>query len=100
MASGFASAFFASAVLPFFPVVATGGFQPFADFGSIADVFAAFFGEDLVGGGAQRRRPSRGGDVQAVVEVDLEEAFTGLAVTVPAEVAAQLAEVVAPAVRV
>ena len=69
----------------------TGGFQPFADFGSIADVFAAFFGEDLVGGGAQRRRPSRGGDVQAVVEVDLEEAFTGLAVTVPAEVAAPCA---------
>ena len=49
----------------------TGGFQPFADFGSIADVFAAFFGEDLLGGGAQRGRTSRGGDVQAVVEVDL-----------------------------
>ena len=69
----------------------TGGFQPFADFGSIADVFAAFFGEDLLGGGAQPGRTSRGGDVQAVVEVDLAEAFTGLAVTVPADVAAPCA---------
>ncbi|MGH3076876.1 MAG: molecular chaperone DnaJ [Gaiellaceae bacterium] len=66
----------------------TGGFQPFADFGSIADVFAAFFGEDLLGGGPLRARASRGGDVQAVLEVDLEEAFTGVSVTVPAEVAA------------
>ena len=67
----------------------TGGFQPFADFGSIADVFAAFFGEDLLGGGvASRARASRGGDVQAVLEIDLEEAFTGVSVAVPAEVAA------------
>jgi molecular chaperone DnaJ len=66
----------------------TGGFQPFADFGSIADVFAAFFGEDLLGGGtASRGRTARGGDVQAVVELDLEEAFAGTSVTVPAEVA-------------
>ncbi len=69
----------------------TGGFQPFADFGSIADVFAAFFGEDILGGGGPRGRTSRGGDVQAVVEVDLEEAFAGLAVTVPADVAAPCA---------
>ena len=68
----------------------TGGFQPFADFGSIADVFAAFFGEDLLGGAA-RGRTSRGGDVQAVVEIGLEEAFTGLGVTVPADVAAPCA---------
>ena len=42
-----------------------GGFEPaFADFGSLADVFAAFFGEDLLGGAgseaaraARRRRP-------------------------------------------
>jgi molecular chaperone DnaJ len=66
----------------------TGGFQPFADFGSIADVFAAFFGEDLLGGGAPRGRATRGGDVQALVEIDLEEAFGGVSVTVPAEVAA------------
>ncbi|HEU4972912.1 MAG TPA: J domain-containing protein [Gaiellaceae bacterium] len=64
-----------------------GGFEPhFADFGSVADIFAAFFGEDLLGGGA-RQRPQRGGDVQAVVEIDLEEAFAGATVTVPLDVA-------------
>jgi molecular chaperone DnaJ len=63
-----------------------GGFEPhFADFGSVADIFAAFFGEDLLGGA--RQRPQRGGDVQAVVEIDLEEAFTGTTVTVPLDVA-------------
>jgi molecular chaperone DnaJ len=67
----------------------TGGFQPFADFGSIADVFAAFFGEDLLGGRTESRgRPTRGGDVQAVVEIDLEEAFTGVSISVPGSVAA------------
>jgi molecular chaperone DnaJ len=64
-----------------------GGFEPgFADFGSLSDIFAAFFGEDvLVGGG--RQRSQRGGDVQAFVEIDLEEAFTGATVTVPLDVA-------------
>jgi molecular chaperone DnaJ len=66
-----------------------GGFQPFADFGSIADVFAAFFGEDLLGArGAPRARATRGGDVQAVVEIDLEDAFAGVALAVPVDVAA------------
>jgi molecular chaperone DnaJ len=68
-----------------------GGFEPtFADFGNIADVFAAFFGEDLFGAtGAQRRghAQARGGDVLAVVEIDLEDAYRGLAVGVPIEVA-------------
>lgn len=65
-----------------------GGFEPaFADFGSLADVFAAFFGEDLVGA-RQRGRAPRGGDVQAVVEIELEEAFTGVDVKIPLEVAA------------
>ena len=64
-----------------------GGFETaFTDFGSVSDIFAAFFGEDLLGGGA-RQRPQRGGDVQAVVEIDLEEAFTGASVTVPLDVA-------------
>jgi molecular chaperone DnaJ len=64
-----------------------GGFEPhFSDFGSVADIFAAFFGEDLLGGGA-RQRPQRGGDVQAVVEIDLEEAFAGATITVPLDVA-------------
>jgi molecular chaperone DnaJ len=65
-----------------------GGFQPtFADFGSLADVFAAFFGDDAFGMSTARRQPMRGGDVQAIVEIDLEEAFTGIAVTVPVDVA-------------
>jgi molecular chaperone DnaJ len=64
-----------------------GGFEPaFTDFGNLSDVFAAFFGEDLLGGGG-RQRPQRGGDVQAVVEIDLEEAFTGVPVAVPVDVA-------------
>jgi len=65
-----------------------GGFEPaFADFGSLADVFAAFFGEDLVGGARQRGRARSGGDVQGVVEIELEDAFTGLVARVPVEVA-------------
>jgi molecular chaperone DnaJ len=64
------------------------GFEStFVDFGSLSDVFAAFFGEDIMGATRTRARSTRGGDVQAVVEIDLEEAFTGVAVTVPVEVA-------------
>ena len=66
-----------------------GGFHSsFSDFGSLADVFASFFGEDLFGGGsAQGQRSQRGGDLQTVVEIDLEEAFAGAELTVPVEVA-------------
>jgi molecular chaperone DnaJ len=65
-----------------------GGFQPhFADFGSLADVFAAFFGDDLLAGGARDQRTRGGGDVQAVVEIDLEDAFTGLSATAPVQLA-------------
>ena len=66
-----------------------GGFESaFTDFGSLADVFASFFGDDLFGGGsAQRQRSQRGGDVQTVVEIELEDAFTGTELNVPVEVA-------------
>jgi molecular chaperone DnaJ len=65
-----------------------GGFEPaFMDFGSLSDVFAAFFGEDILGASRQRGRPARGGDLQALVEIELEEAFTGVGVKVPVEVA-------------
>ncbi len=66
-----------------------GGFEPmFADFGSLADVFASFFGEDLLGGAArQRQSGQRGGDVQATIEIELEDAFTGIAVSAPVRVA-------------
>jgi len=63
-----------------------GGFESaFTDFGNLSDIFAAFFGDDLLGGG--RQRSQRGGDVQAVLEIDLEEAFAGATVTVPLDVA-------------
>jgi molecular chaperone DnaJ len=64
-----------------------GGFEPFAHFGDLSDIFAAFFGEDLLGGAATARRSGRGRDLQAVVDIDLEEAYTGIGVTVPVEVA-------------
>lgn len=68
----------------------TGGFHPtFTDFGSISDVFAAFFGDDLFAGPSRSGGVSRGGDVQALVEIDLAEALTGVAVSVQVEVAAE-----------
>ena len=63
------------------------GFEPaFTDFGSIADIFASFFGDDF-GGAGQRSRPQRGGDVQVVAQIELEEAFTGVTARVPVEIA-------------
>ena len=65
-----------------------GGFQPtFTDFGNIADVFAAFFGEDLFGAGTRDRGPARGGDIQVALEIDLEDAFSGVTVPVSIDVA-------------
>jgi molecular chaperone DnaJ len=67
----------------------SGGFEPmFADFGNLADVFAAFFGEDVLSTSAGMRSHSqRGGDLQVVADIDLEEAFTGVTVPVPLDVA-------------
>ena len=53
------------------------------DFGSLADVFSAFFGDDLIGGARSRR----GGDVIAGVEITLREAATGVKRIVPFTVA-------------
>src|ERR671926_899693 len=41
----------------------SGGFQPSGvDFGNLADLFSAFFGDDIFGAGAQtRQRATRGG---------------------------------------
>jgi molecular chaperone DnaJ len=66
-----------------------GGFQPSSfDFGSLSDVFSAFFGEGLFGGGSGRGgRSSRGGDVGVTVEISLAEALTGAHVEVPVTVA-------------
>src|SRR5881409_3322156 len=60
-----------------------GGFSPTQfDFGSLSDLFSAFFGDDLfgVGGGA---RPSRGGDVAVRVEITLADAARGAKREVP-----------------
>jgi molecular chaperone DnaJ len=64
-----------------------GGFEPtFAHFGNLSDVFAAFFGEDFLGR-SSAQQAARGADLQALVEIDLEDAFTGARVTLPLEVA-------------
>jgi molecular chaperone DnaJ len=63
-----------------------GGFTPsHFDFGSLSDIFSAFFGDDLFGGA----RRARGGDVAAEVEVQLVEAATGTKRKVPFAVAVQ-----------
>jgi molecular chaperone DnaJ len=63
-----------------------GGFTPTTfDLGSLADLFGAFFGDDLFGTGRPRR--SRGADVVAQVELELAEAATGTTREVPYPVA-------------
>ncbi len=61
-----------------------GGFSPMdADFGSLSDVFAAFFGETLFGQGRSAGpRPARGPDVGAQVEIDLADAMRGISLGV------------------
>jgi molecular chaperone DnaJ len=64
----------------------SGGFQPgHFDFGSLSDLFAAFFGDDLIGGRTAR---SRGPDLAAEVEIELVDAARGVTREVPFEVAA------------
>src|SRR5438552_4565878 len=63
----------------------SGGFEPgHFDFGSLSDLFSAFFGEDLLGGRASR---SRGADLVAEVEIELADAATGATREVPFQVA-------------
>jgi molecular chaperone DnaJ len=62
-----------------------GGYQPgHFDFGSLSDLFSAFFGEDLLGGRGSR---SRGADLAASVEIELVDAATGTTREVPFQVA-------------
>ena len=64
-----------------------GGFTPTDfDFGSLSDIFSAFFGDDLFGATTRQRR-ARGADVGTVVEIELAEAFTGVKKTISVEVA-------------
>ncbi len=67
----------------------SGGFQPgHFDFGSLSDLFSAFFGDDLLGGRVSR---SRGADLAASVDIDLVEASAGATREVPFQVAATCA---------
>src|SRR5439155_2172258 len=63
----------------------SGGFEPgHFDFGSLSDLFSAFFGEDMLGGRASR---ARGADIVAAVEIELADAATGTTREVPFQVA-------------
>ena len=64
-----------------------GGFTPTQfDFGSLTDLFSAFFGDDLFGVGARPTR-ARGADLGVRVEIELVEAATGAKREVPFPVA-------------
>jgi molecular chaperone DnaJ len=71
----------------------TGGFRPTDfDLGNLTDLFAAFFGDDLLGfGGRSGRRSARGADLLAEVEVELVEAAHGVRRTVPFPVVVECA---------
>ena len=71
----------------------SGGYAPnFETFGSVADIFEAFFGGsgspfgDLFGtAGTRASRPAQGGDVLASAEIELVDAMRGAAVPVSYE---------------
>jgi molecular chaperone DnaJ len=68
------------------------GFAPTSfDFGTLGDLFSAFFGDDLFGVGTRPRRSARGGDVAAEIEIELVEAARGVERDVPFRVAATCA---------
>jgi molecular chaperone DnaJ len=65
-----------------------GGFQPSEfDLGNLSDVFSAFFGEGLFGGGSTSQRSTRGEDLAVATHISLAEALTGVSVKVDARVA-------------
>jgi molecular chaperone DnaJ len=59
--------------------------EQFMDFSNLSDLLGAFFGDDLFGG---VRRPSRGGDAAAAVELTLVEAAFGVTREVDVELIA------------
>jgi DnaJ-class molecular chaperone len=59
----------------------SGGFAPGGGFGSIEDIFQAFFGEGF--GFSVRRGPMRGQDLMHVVEVSTIDAMLGTTIAVP-----------------
>ena len=65
----------------------TGGYAPdFGDFGSISDLFSAFFGaggfDAAFGGSRMRGGPVQGGDIAVAVQISLEDAAHGKQVEV------------------
>jgi molecular chaperone DnaJ len=66
----------------------SGGYAPnFEGFGSVADIFDAFFGGGSpfgggFGGGGRAAGPEQGGDVAVAVDIDLAQAVTGASVDV------------------
>jgi molecular chaperone DnaJ len=70
----------------------SGGFTPTNfDMGGLSDLFAAFFGDDLFGGGTRGGRSVRGADVGAEIAIELVDAARGTPVAVPFDVAATCA---------
>jgi molecular chaperone DnaJ len=66
----------------------SGGFDlGHVDFGSLADLFSAFFGDEILFGGRGRDGSARGADLAAIVEIDLVEAAHGVTRQVPFEAA-------------
>ena len=66
----------------------SGGFQAgHVDFGNLADLFSAFFGDETLFGGRAGGGHARGADLAATVEIDLAEAATGVTREVPFEAA-------------
>jgi len=64
----------------------SGGFRPSQfDLGNLADIFSAFFGDDMFASATGQRR-GRGGDIAAEVEIELVEAALGAAREVPFQV--------------
>ncbi|MGE5527307.1 MAG: molecular chaperone DnaJ [Methanosarcina sp.] len=56
----------------------SGGFDPGAGFGSIDDIFQAFFGGGAGFGGGGGRRAAAGADVGVAIEVELAEVASGV----------------------
>src|SRR3954451_19913888 len=73
-----------------FAGLGTGGYAPtdFGGFGSLADIFDAFFGGGGFGGGG-RGMAVQGGDVAVVAEVSLSDALRGSSVEVAYDVIAR-----------
>jgi molecular chaperone DnaJ len=57
----------------------SGGFTPTSfDFGTLGDLFSAFFGDDLFGVGGRTRGAARGADIAAEVEIELVDSARGV----------------------